>query len=1087
MNGRLYCLIRRITSPPVATRLIKEELCLSMAAIARLPLRRDQLAHLTNTEAITTRAQRISHLCTPTELGMIAEGAEALSCNRFDLADALIDGAYESVRRAASSTRLSHVSAIARYSASIKTYGNETITTLLKAGASLLQKNDSVPVLKSFLGVAQSHLTDGEMRMLIDEMCAKATEEQRLCINSIGTQSLAKAAAKCGEETLTKGNEDGDETAVGDEETQAWDMLRARQWMLQLVRCGKPPTAAEAVQAMELYAHFTVRDFVLHEKIEDLVLLVLPTGNKFHLNEMHKIVLRSPNLFPRVRNTLGQDHSGVSDVHRADRGVEWSDDPASSLTTTYTTSRAYSMLLLGQRLPEDIMFDVVQEQSETIPVDVAAQAACLFAEKGDIPEGVILRLSAELEHISPQGVTAFVRAARRDSSGALLPHYAAVLNRFTERDLCDTPLETLLQMCEVFALPAPRGTSEGDNDSINESQSKFQKALIVRLFSVIQGSRDVPFLCKVAKAVRAFDANDELIQFVCSSICAQGALSECEALIAFDMIRCCDFVYEPLLDAMEPVFRRLVESVSAMLEGKSTINDVEVRRCACFATLQSEFDCPDFETLASLLVHTVEKNVTGCPVELIPSVGLLCVRTRRTSALYIVGNKLEGNMQQLSDDAIGELARLLVGTENLATKELAVEFQSVVVSRLLRQQSLPPDVVALSAVVWLRQGDKVGTIDERSVDYIIKWMYAIGSSVYTDLCLAVHLSASVESLSNALIDDLPRRLELLTTNEMANAIFGLGEVSDVGARLSHQLVAERCSDYVVDHSQEFWSGKVIARLLYGFSRMHCTKRSLYNVFATRLAHRPVFSLLDQEAISFAIAAFGRVKYLDKKLFDRFTRWILDHSKDLNAAELLLTIRGVSRVMLLNDQLYDDLGSKAAEKVKEFPIESQCVLLSSFGSLGVEHERLASRMVSSIAENREELTDATKAVDVITSLWSMNYDVEDDKHVAQLADWVVQRAEELTDESIGKLCLVLSDTNWRHVPLVRAIAEQSVRLQGQQSISPKCCREVLDVLGTFMIHHQGARENLSALGRSISKERIQLSEEEEQHLQLLLRR
>lgn len=337
------------------------------------------------------------------------------------------------------------------------------------------------------------------------------------------------------------------------------------------------------------------------------------------------------------------------------------------------------------------------------------------------------------------------------------------------------------------------------------------------------------------------------------------------------------------------------------------------------------------------------------------------------------------------------------------------------------------------------------------------------------------------------MDEFPRRLDLLSTSEISQVVFGLGEAAGIGQRLSHQLVAEKCSDYAIDHSHEFWSGKDIARLLYGFSRMLCTKRGLYNVFATRLALRPILLPMDQGAISLAVAAFGRSKYLDKKLLDKFLRRVLERSSDLEAADLMLCIRGFSRVMLLNDQFYGELGNKAAEKSNEFSLESQCALLASFGSLGIEHDKLATRMLDGIVEKLPELGDANKAVDVVVSLWQMNHNVEDDTRVGQLANWIVERSEELNGEGISKLCFVLNDTNWRHVPLLRAVAEQSVRLQMLKSVSAECCRAVLDTLSTFMVHHEGARENLSALGRSVSKERIQLSEEEEQQVQLLLRR
>nr|CCC95361.1 unnamed protein product [Trypanosoma congolense IL3000] len=1078
MNERLCGLLRRFTSPVVVSRLTKEELCLSMVALTRLRLRKEQLLPLVSKDVLAVRAQRVSHACTPMELGIIAEGAEALFCNRMDLADTLVDEMYGAVKKGVQ-TRLGHAVATVRYTASVGAHRNETAVALLGLCGRLLQKNDSASVLTTCVRLARSYLTSEELHSLLEELHKRATEEQREAIEAACNQQKTERAPE------TRSGDVGDDHE--DEETATWTALRARQWMSEYVRGNKPPSPGDAVQAMELYAHFAVRDSVLHEKIQDLALETIALASKFHLEEMYKAVLRSPSLFTRVRGALGELRSKSADAQGSGGSAAFVGDTPSSLTTTSTTSRAYDMLLAGRRLSEDVMFDVMKEQSDAPPADVVAQTACLFAEKGDIPEGVIVRLSGELSHISSRGVAALVRASRRDSSRALRPHCEVVFVRFADGEIRDATVETLLQIAEAFQLPLPRDSVSGGGSYASEAEGKLREALVAQLFSVMQGSCNVSFLCRVAKAVHTIDLNEEVVQYACSAIRIKGALTESEALLVFDMLRYRNYIHEQLLDSMEPVFSRLVQSVTSMIGGEAELSDVDVRYVARFAALQAEFDCPDFEASAALLMHAVEERTSSAPTELLPAVGLLCRSGRRWTTLQAIFERLNGEMEQLSNEAVSELAQLLVEAESLVTKEIAQRFHSLVLTRLANQHVLPPDTVGWCAVVCARQGDTLGAIDEQITDYLLEWMYALSSKVYTSLCSVAYLSSSLGSLASGLMEDFPRRLELLTTREISDVAFGLGEVTGMGERLSHQLVTERCSDYVVDYSQEFWSGKDISRLLYGFSRMHCTKRSLYNVFATRLANRLIFSLMDQAAISLAVAAFGRVKYLDKKLFDRFSRWIMDHSKDLKAAELLFTIRGFSRVMLLNNSLYADLGSKAAEKVAEFPVESQCAILSSFGSLGIEHEKLSGRLVASIAENRDELTDATAAVEVITSLWLMNYDIDDDKHVAQLADWVAERAGELTEEAVGKLCLVLTDTNWRHAALVRAIAEQSVKLHAQQSISPKCCREVLDMLGTFMIHHQGARENLSALGRSVSKEVVQLSEEEEQHLQLLLRR
>ncbi|ORC88665.1 uncharacterized protein TM35_000163030 [Trypanosoma theileri] len=1084
MSRKLIALLGRIASPFLAVRLTKEELCLSMAALSRLPpLRQDELVGI-NFDAIAKRAQRVSPLCTPTEIGMISDGATALLCGRVDLADALISDLYTAIKKEVP-CRINQLTATVRYTNILENYYNETVPVLLRSAAKLLHKNDSLNVLDIFVRLAKSYLPEEEFNATMDELRMKATDEQVNWINTACNRWKDKIVSKMDGRGNTKeeqGKEEGEE-----EEENGWTASRARKWLSLRVRNNKLWTLSEAVQALELYAYFAVRDPVLLEKIQDAAISVIPKASKSEINEIRKVVMTSFHLFPRVRKELTDCNPNLSETSEKNNMMGSNSSIISSLAKRFKTSQAYENLLMGRKIPEDWLFEVMQEQDGTSPVDVAAQAACIFAEKGEIPEGIILQISAHVEDLSLSGFAAFIRAVRRDSSEALLPQSPAVFRKFAMKGIREATLETLKEICMAYALPFPRGTSKKEDSLYLKDQHTLEEAVITQLLSIMRDTSSISFICEIAKVVHSIDKMNEVVQFVCQSVYTQKEITVDDALALLDMLFYRNYVHEPLLDMMEPIFRRLVESVILQLENGSEINEVEAQQVAKFAALQASFDAPDFEVLATQLIHAVEENMERTPKEYLPGVGLLCQRYRRDATVQKIQDKLMDSVQNLSDKALESLIRLSTKEKNTVVKELVNQICSVVSGRLAYQRVLPPDVVALTVVLHCRHCSSKDIIEETLTDYVLEWMEALSSEVYVSLSRVVHLGGVSESFANGIMDDFPRRLNFMTPTEIALVAFGLGEVTGVGQRLSHQLIAEKCSDYVVDHSHEFWSGKDISYLIYGFSRMQCTKRSLYNVFATRLAMRPILSSMDQESISLAVGAFGRSKYLDKKLFDSFSRRILEQSNNLQAADLMLTIRGFSRVMLLNDTLYENLGTKAAEKVNEFPIDSQCTLLASFGSLGIEHEKLATRMLDGIVSKIEELEDANKATDVIASLWQMNYDVESDKHVGQLTDWIIDKSEELNANSIGKLCCILSDTNWRHVPLIRAIAEQSVRLQTQENVSPECCRAVLDTLGTFMIHHQGARENLSMLGRSVSKERIQLSEEEEQQVQLLLRR
>ncbi|KAF8281263.1 hypothetical protein TcBrA4_0088740 [Trypanosoma cruzi] len=1087
MNGKLHRLLQRIASPHLALRLTKEELCLSMAAVARLRLRKEELLHLP-LDSIITRTQRVSHLCSPIELGMISDGASALFCNRADMADTLVCELYAAIGKGAT-TRLDHVTAVVRYASTLGSYSNETIPVILMSAPKILSKKDSGSTLQLFLRVAQAHLSETEFHSLVEELRKRASPEQMKDVNEKCILPLIERGSQTEAEEENDEDDDDDDNNNNNNNNNnktAWNSPRARNWLSQRVRRDEAWSPAEVVQAMELYSHFGMRDPVLQKKLDEVAMSVMPTASKIHMDGILKVMAISSHLFPLTFEFIRQLRTKSPESHNSDASSDA--DSTSSLTRNFKTSEAYEKLLTGQHIPEDWMLDVIQEQHAAVPVDVAAQAACIFAEKGEIPEGIILQLSTQLRELSPEGLAAFLRAMRRDPSGSLFQHSVALSAQFTENVVRDATVEQLLRICTACSFPLPRGIDTKERGVFMEAQGRLGEAVLTRLISVMQTPCTILFLCKITKLSSTLDENNEIVQFVCSSVCARTSLAVDDALEILEMLHCRKYVHEPLLDKLEPIFREIVELVVSKMQSGEEVPDAEARQIARFIVLQTLFDVPDFEASASLLLHTAEQFMDRTPSEVLPGAGLLALKQRRMATVHMLLAKVTGKVSTLSDEALGMLARLLaqpsVGSPG---KNLVNEIVSVVVGRLSHKRRLPPDVVGLAVVVHCQHGDAGDGIPENVMDYLLEWMGTLSSEVYTELCGAAHLLKAGDTLTNGLIDEFPLRLNQLTTSEIANVAFGLGEIDGIGHRLSHQLVAEKCSDYVVDNSQEFWSGTDIARLIYGFSRMLCTKRSLYNVFSTRLALRPVFLPMNQKAISLVVAAFGRSKYLDKKLFDKFVRRMQEYSDDLEAPELMLTIRGFSRVMLLNDQLYNELGNKAAEKANDFPLDSKCALLASFGSLGIEHEKLATRVLDGIVEKLPELGDANKAVDVMTSLWQMHHELETDPRVDQLANWIAEQSEELTGDAIGKLCAILNDRNWRHVPLVKAMAEQSVRLQLQQSVSAECCRAVLDTLGTFMIHHQGARENLSALGRSVSKERIQLSEEEEQQVQLLLRR
>lgn len=310
---------------------------------------------------------------------------------------------------------------------------------------------------------------------------------------------------------------------------------------------------------------------------------------------------------------------------------------------------------------------------------------------------------------------------------------------------------------------------------------------------------------------------------------------------------------------------------------------------------------------------------------------------------------------------------------------------------------------------------------------------------------------------------------------LSNAVFSLGELDNrIGLHITHHVAVDKMSDYCVDNVASWTSGRSICKLLYGFSRVACNKRSLFNVFGTQLGKRPLLMLLSREDVSLAMSAFGNAKYLDKELYDAMAEHMVTIVDDLNPADLTLVLTGYSRLNLLNRGLYSSLGDRVASIAEQMPTGASARILCAFGHVGTSHDVMAGSLLTNIAMHTDRLS-ANECADTLYGVSLMSHGADSD-HLDALAARIADDKDALSCSAIAKVCEVMQHLNWRNDDLLRAIADRSVSVQlsestddGSAALAPETARSVLDTLGFFMVHHKSARLHLTDAARTISRD------------------
>lgn len=786
----------------------------------------------------------------------------------------------------------------------------------------------------------------------------------------------------------------------------------------------------------------------------------------------------------------------------ASAGSSTSTSSYDALELTKGVVKCYAAAVRGIQVTERDLYRMSGEL-HGYSADEVAQAVFAFARFKEVPPTLVASLAAVATSLSLVGTTALVRAARYDRTGVVQPILETHLSSTTLMASLQTSLPHLLiELSSALAIPHPRWLMVG------EALRKAEQDICCELYGRFEMELDTlpPHSAwALLKALPRGMASKEvasLLQAVCSRLAgvfsASSTWDAAAALGALEILKECDVTHERLLDVLADC---LVAAFEAPQPGAWT--DPQKNDALRFALLQVDYDAPDLYTAGHRLIKAANQRAKAeVPVELLMAGALLSLHSPSSSFSCDVLRHLVEE-QRLSDDCT---AAQLEGAISLAfyLRESAAATASTLAHHLLHLctphveklsgESLAMLLVTAATPAQPRQLSKETGSGQQAAALIVpgtfyarlaEHLQTLAPPLFTQLCEVVRCTAVDTGFANALIEAVPRVADGLNAGQLSQSLFCLGEVSDAGQRLTHQVMTEVMADYVVDNAELFWSGRDIARMLHGFAKLLCVKRSLYSVFSERLALRPIIATLDHNSISLLYYAFGSVRFLNQKLMGRLTNIYTRHAAELLPADLLLSLRGHSRMHLLDEPFYTALGTAAVRQADCFSLQSQCELLQAFGAVEMPNDPLAECLIPRIAARVEELPQPSQAVDVVVSLWMMSYDVQSSPEVAKLMAYIVDNMNQLQGPDIMKLCSVLHDQRWSHRPLLTAIADRSVALKQLDSLDNATARVVMDELGRSMIHHSTARRELSQLARAVSKEVVMLSEEEEEQLRLVL--
>ncbi|CAJ1028521.1 hypothetical protein, conserved [Leishmania lindenbergi] len=1156
MSATITQLVRRIAAPAVAASLMKEELCLALAAVAQL---RPTLSIATgeratasplSTEALARRSLRVLPRCAPQEVRMIAHGANALQwflTPSLLLIDALARTLYTHIVKwsqpategksvAKHKVRLSDILAVIQLATEAQRYFDATIFLLATQHAVEVggQSTDmSAALAEEFVAIVCGYAGEEDGAAAVGRLVARLEGSSTVASNSPGLDVLrasvrdrplkvadrwmvsytqwaqqrrsvletVRAPADAAAATHTEGGTVRTPIQLLKARHDVWQVVLALLAEKEYVTDDRLQRTLEAVRLLH------IQDPVTLSTLDRTVALraMSPTLPSAMLTNYENFVYAQAQYYPHALAALKQgDAVTAAAVTGAQEATGARSSPSSrptagTLQHVSVIQRVYRDAVAGAVVSEKDLFQL-STTVDTSSADEVAMATYVFARGKELPSDLLMWLPKRLTSLTLEGVVALVRAGRHDRRGALARVLPVCLRNSVHLQECilSAPTMVLVELVEALGRPLPRWTAPSDQASSLEEQV-FDMVVAHLLLQVEQ--MPLPALLSVMKIGGCRLARtDDLMQAVCGRVAdhlvaavTPPSISLClEVLASLQLGNCRQ---ERLLDL-------LADAIAAHFFPMSQLTtSADAPRLAAllrFATTQLKYGSPEMAAVGTNLLQRVRQgDWDSLPPEALVAAALFALdsSTLVSSAVSLeLPHAVVAHLvaaQRLASTVTVDLAIALVELLELIPTVDADHAQALVTCVLPVASALSPPVVARLLFVWHRNSIAAVAATAPSADVAAELYTTVGKHVlglppetFTALCVVAARPGFEAALANLLVDMLPLMADALSAHQLSRCVFGLGEMADAGQRLSHQVMTEALSDYVVDNLELFTSACDIATLLHGFAKLQCTKRHLYSVFATQLLRRPIKSTLDFRSISLLFFAFGSVRFVNKDLMDLLCRVFVAHIDSLAAPDVLMSLRGLSRMNLLNDSFYRKLGLKATELVDEFPLQAQCDLLHAYGAVEEAHPKLAETLSKRIAAAVESLPSVSVATDVLTSLWLMGTNMVTNESIETIVNYVVRNASELTGSDIRKLCSITLNQNWKHPELLHGMAARAIALQEEQQLEATTARAVLDTLSSQLVFHQAARVQLSHLARTVSKETVLLSGEEQEQLNLI---
>ncbi|CBZ28395.1 conserved hypothetical protein [Leishmania mexicana MHOM/GT/2001/U1103] len=1150
MSAAVTQLVRRLTVPAVATSLMKEELCLALAAVAQL---RPSLSTATDggtttsplsTETLARRSLRVLPRCAPQEVRMIAHGASALqwfSTPSLPVIDALARTLYtHTVKLNRSGTgaktaathkvRLSDILAVVQLAAEAQRYFDATIFLLatqhaVEVGAQ--STSMSTAVAEEFVAVVCGYAGEVDGAAAVERLTARLEASPAVASNSPGLAVLkacvrgrplkvadrwavpyarwAQQRRNILETLRTTGDAAAPtHTADGPARTPI-QLLRARYdaWQVALTLLTDEEEVADdrLQRTLESVRVFHIQDPVMLSTLDREVSLRVVSSAlpSVVFANYENCVYAQAQHYPQALAALKQrDADASAAVTGAREATSSSSRPpaAEALQRVSVIRRVYNDAVAGAVISEKDLFQIATVM-DTSSADEVAMATYVLARVKEVPTTILTLLQKHSMSLTAEGVVALVRAGRHDRRGALSTVLPECLRRSAHLQECivSAPTTVLVRLAEALGRPVSRWTAPSEQMGALEEQ--VVDMVVAHLLPQVE-QMPLPALLSVMTIGGCHLAGtDDLMQAVCSRVADHlvAAVTPPSIALCLEVLAALhsgDSRQERLLDALADA---IAEYFAPLLQLTISADASCLAALLRFATIQVKYGSPETAAVGTGLVQRVRQGGWGAlPPEMLVAAALFALdsSTLVSSATSLdLPHAVVAHLvaaQGLSSIMTVDLAIALVQLLEVIPTVDADNAQALVTCVLPVASALSPLVIARLLALRHRSSAAAATpsaeVAAEHYNTVSRHVLGLPPDTFTALCLVAARPGFDTALANLLVDVLPLMADALSAHQLSQCVFGLGEMADAGQRLSHQVMTEALSDYAVDNLELFTSAPDIADLLHGFAKLQCTKRNLYSVFSTQLLRRPVIATLEFRSISLLFFAFGSVRFVNKDLMDILCRTFIVHIDSLAAPDVLMSLRGLSRMSLLNAAFYRKLGMKAIELIDAFPLQAQCDLLHAYGAVEEAHSELAATLSRRIAAEVESLPSVSVATDVLTSLWLMGANMTINEDIERIVDYVVRHASELTGPDMMKLCSITLNQNWRQPQLLHGMATRAIELQKEEQLEPTTARAVLDTLSSQLVFHQAARVHLSQLARTVSKETVLLSGEEQEQLNLI---